>query len=150
MLWFHFQFDIKPYPLQTVFLLSPPRPRGNGFKPAYICVLVLHLMLSNRQRVARFLFALNVLALAAAAAAAAAVFVVFFLPLWAVLVLYWRLGTILCESVSQHVSSAVCYSMFTVDVAHTRSSSALYVTWLLHINVQLNTTMGRFFSSRLK
>lgn len=60
----------KPYPLQTVFLLSLPRPCGNGFKPAYICVLVLHLI-SNHERDARFLFALNVLALAAAAAAAA-------------------------------------------------------------------------------
>lgn len=72
MLWFKFQFYIKAHPLQTVFLLSLPRPCGDGFKPAYICVLVLHLMLSNHKRDARFLFALNVLALAAAAAAAAA------------------------------------------------------------------------------
>lgn len=50
-----------------MFLLSVPRPCGDGFKPAYICVLVLHLMLSNHQRATRFLFALNVLAFAAAA-----------------------------------------------------------------------------------
>lgn len=63
MLWFQFQQYIKTYPRQTVLLLSFPWPRGNGFKPAYICVLVLHQMLSNHQRDARLLFALNVLAL---------------------------------------------------------------------------------------
>lgn len=37
---------------------------------------------------------------------------------------------------------AVCYSMLTVDVAHTRSSigRALHVTWLL----QSNAVIGRF------
>lgn len=61
-----FLFYIKAHPLQTLFLLSLPRPCGDGFKPAYICVLVLHLMLSNHKRDARFLSALNVLATAAA------------------------------------------------------------------------------------